>query len=275
MPGTLSCRLSGLLALTSALFLCPGFAQSPADLFAKAPPQVDDALRARMASFYQAMVDGKARQAEQYVAEDSRDFYYNMQKPKYLSYEIQRLDYTENFTKAQAVVVVKMYLPFPGFQREPLPVPIGSHWKIVDGQWYWYNDPEASRMTPFGKMTPGPSPFGGANSNAPGVSKGPDVASLRKQVQVDKREVQLRIHEASSGEVAISNHLPGIIKLQLQPLAVSGLTIKLDREELKGGEKAVVSFHFQPGEVARYAPVTAIVMVQPLNFQIPIKVFFQ
>jgi hypothetical protein len=274
MPGIFSCRLFGRLAFASALVLCPGFAQNPADLFAKAPPDVDEALRARMSGFYQSQVDGKARQAEKYVAEDSKDYYYDMQKPKYLSYEIQRIDYSENFTKAQAVIVVKMYLPFPGFQRDPLPVPIGSRWKVVEGQWYWYYDQEAARMTPFGKMTPGAAPTG-ANSNVRDVSKGPDVASLRKQVQVDKREVQLKIREASSGEVAISNHLPGGITLHLQPLAVSGLTVQLDREELKGGEKAVVSFHFQPGEVARYAPVTAIVMVQPLNFQIPIKVFFQ
>src|SRR4029077_2993885 len=114
-----------------------------------------------------------------------KDYYYDMEKPKYLSYEIQRIDYSDNFTKAQALVVVKMYVRFRGFQHDPLPVPISTRWKLLDGQWYWYIDPEASRMTPFGKMSPGPGPTGGANSKLPDLSKGPDVASLRKQVQVD------------------------------------------------------------------------------------------
>ena len=57
----------------------------------------------------------------------------------------------------------------PGFMGKPMKVPVPSTWKLVDGTWYWYVDPESLRMTPFGKLNPGspgesaprpqPSPF--------------------------------------------------------------------------------------------------------------------
>src|SRR5438067_7758827 len=83
-------------------------AQPPADLFHKAPPAVDEALRARISKFFQLHVEGKFRQAESLVAEDSKDFFYSANKPKYLGYEIRDIAYTDDFTKAKAVVVAQM-----------------------------------------------------------------------------------------------------------------------------------------------------------------------
>ena len=52
----------------------------PTDIFEKAPPEVDNALRERVSKFFQAHVDGKFRLAEEVIAEDSKDFFYNMEK---------------------------------------------------------------------------------------------------------------------------------------------------------------------------------------------------
>ncbi|MBM3775494.1 MAG: hypothetical protein FJW37_10065, partial [Acidobacteria bacterium] len=49
-------------------------AQAPSDLFEKAPPEIDRALRERAARFYQAHVDGQFRKAEALIVEDSKDF---------------------------------------------------------------------------------------------------------------------------------------------------------------------------------------------------------
>src|ERR1044071_5965016 len=85
-------------------------AQAPADLFHKAPPAVDEALRARIAKFYQLHVDSKFRQAEALVAEDSKDFFYSANKPKYLGFEIKQIIYSDDFTKARAVVITQMVI---------------------------------------------------------------------------------------------------------------------------------------------------------------------
>ena len=52
-------------------------AQSPEELFEKAPPHVDQTLRERVKIFYQAHVDGKFRVADTVVHEDSKDAFSN------------------------------------------------------------------------------------------------------------------------------------------------------------------------------------------------------
>src|ERR1044071_4289257 len=94
----------------SAIFAVSLFAQAPADLFQKAPPAVDQALRERIARFYQLHVDSKFRQAESLVAEDSKDFFYSANKPKYLGFEIKQIIYSDDFTKARAVVITQMVI---------------------------------------------------------------------------------------------------------------------------------------------------------------------
>jgi hypothetical protein len=155
-------------------------------------------------------------------------------------------------------------------------IPFMTLWKVVDGQWFWYADPDASRMTPFGKMNPGPSKSDGAQAGGtPDMSKAPDILALWKQVQADKQSVQLKAHEASSERVTISSQLPGLVSLQLQAIDVPGLAVKLDRTELKPGEKAVLSFDFKPGEKAPRSPLAVKVLVQPINSVIGVRVVFQ
>ena len=124
--------------ILALLFICCAGAQNPTDLLSKAPPDVDEALRARVSKYYQAFVDAKPRRAEPLVAEDSQDFFYNMKKTQLLSFEIGKIEYSDSFTKAKAVVIAETYVMALGFGSKPVKVPITSLWKLVDGQWYWY-----------------------------------------------------------------------------------------------------------------------------------------
>ena len=55
--------------------MCVGQTSAPP---AEAPsPEVDQALRARIAEFYQDHVGGKFRQAEALVAEETKDYFYS------------------------------------------------------------------------------------------------------------------------------------------------------------------------------------------------------
>jgi len=267
-----------VLALSGfvCVLLARALGQQPADLFTKAPPAIDEALRDRISKYFQLQVDGKPRLAEQYVAEDSKDYYYEMQKPRYLSYEIRSISYSDEFTKAKAMIAVEMTVNLPGFQNKPMKVPFMTWWKVVDGQWFWYVQPDAARVTPFGKMNPGPVKSDGAQAGGPpDMSKTPDILSLWKQVTADKQSVQLKAHEVSSEQVTISSQLPGMASLQLQAPDVPGLLVKLDRAELKAGEKAVMSFDFKPEENAPQSPLTVNVLVQPINSVISVRVVFQ
>jgi len=257
----------------SALLLVSGlWAQNPADLFEKAPPEVDAALRDRITRFYQAHVDKKFRQADQYVAEDTKEFFYEANKPAYLSFQIDRIIYSDNFTKAKAIVNCKQRVLMPGFADNPIMVPIPSAWKLENGQWYWYVDQKAGRETPFGRMKPA---AGSPEGAAPSLATAPNIETLWKSVRADKSTVQLNARQASSDQVTISSKMPGNISLELDAPKTPGLEVALDREDLKPGENATITFRFAPqnSPVARMAEVR--VTVRPTNQVIPIRVAIQ
>ena len=264
-----SCHVESCSRVTDAgmgLFWRPARAQTPADYFDKAPPDVDDALRARINGFYQAHVDKKFRQADPYVAEDTKDFYYEANKPAYISFHIDKILYSDNFTKAKAIVTCKMHVVV-GFIDQVAMVPTPSTWKLENGQWCWYVDQKAGRDRHSGT---GRRKASFARSTLPAMAGAPDVQSLWKNVQADRPSVQLSAKEASSDAVTISSKMA--VELRLDAPSVAGLDITLDRTNLKPGEQAKVTFHSEPQENATPIRARVIVHVMPTNQAIPIIV---
>jgi hypothetical protein len=230
---------------------------------------VDEALRARITGFYQDHVDGKFRQAEKYVAEDTKDFYYEANKPTYLSFKIDKITYSEDFARAKAIVICKTRFRIPGFEDKPLDAPIPSTWKVENGQWVWYVDQSAGRETPFGRMKPpGSAPAG---QSIPSMAGAPTVESLWKSVQADKKAVRLSL-AGSSDEVTITSTMPGVASLRIDTYQVAGFQVKIDRTELKQGEQAKLSFSWDGGKHPIPQPFRVGVAVEPINLVIPIEV---
>jgi hypothetical protein len=231
--------------------------------FDRPPAGVDRALRARITGFYQLHVKGDFRHAEAFVAEDTRDFYYSHNKPQYLSFEIGRIDYSENFTHAKATVIVEQYVMMPGFTDKPIKVPIPSTWKVVDGEWYWFVDPESVRDSPFGKMTAGKTQGPGSAPALPPIPTSADF--LFTQVKLDKQSVTLTDGEPE--QVTIVNGAPGMMNISLSAM-LPGVEGKLDRTSLKAGEKAVLTLragsHAKPGVIN--------IVVELTNQFLPIQV---
>ena len=151
-------RIRALFAIFAVLAGAALAQQSAADLFHKPPADVDRALRARINEFYQDHVKGEFRKAEALVAEDTKDYFYDGNKPHYLSFELVSIKYSDDFQKAEALVKVEQRVLLPGFDGKPMIFPIPSFWKLENGEWYWYVDKEKMYDTPFGRMTPGPYP---------------------------------------------------------------------------------------------------------------------
>jgi hypothetical protein len=233
----------------SAVCVCisVSFAQGPADLFNRPPADVDRALRARITEFYQDHIDGKFRQAEALVAEDTKDYFYNSNKPKYLSFEIQGIEYSEEFTRAKANVMVEQYLMIAGYDK-PLKLASPSTWKLVDGQWFWYVDQTSVRETPFGKVKPGPtsSPGSATPSLPQSIPTIKDLSFIFTQVKADKTAVTLKSDETE--QVTITNTAQGNMNLALM-VVPPGIDAKLDKTNLGAGEKAVLTL--RAGKSAR------------------------
>jgi len=236
----------------SILVFCAvaGFAQDPADLFNKPPADVDAALRARITEFFQDHVTQEYRKAEALVADDTKDFFYQANKPHYLSFEITRIEYSENFTRAKATVVCEQFVMVPGFLDKPLKIPTPSTWKLIDGQWFWWVDQEALRHTPFGVMKAAPAdPSKPAPTSLPAASLPTaslptaiptTVDAFLNLVKADRLAVALK--PGGSGEVKFSNSAPGTMNITVVT-SLPGIEAKLDHGDLRQGGQAVLTLH--------------------------------
>jgi len=124
--------------------------QTAVEVFRKAPPATDTALRERVSKFYQTYVDKKWRQSDQFVAEESKDRYYAAPKPAYFSCQVTEIQYTENFTKATVLALAEQdrMVAMGGVMR--MKVPMQSYWKVMDGTWMWYLPDRNCVATPMG-----------------------------------------------------------------------------------------------------------------------------
>jgi hypothetical protein len=174
-----------------------------------------------------------------------------------------RIDYFDDFTRAKATVNCEQYVVMPGFGGL-MKVPTPSTWKLENGQWYWYvQNAGLQEDTPFGLAKPGP----GASANAlPPIPSGPQVLqSLSSKIRPDKSAVHLR--PGASDQVTISNNAEGLLGISISG-KVPGVDVKLDRMDIKAGEKALLSFRAgnnpQPG--------TVTIRVEQTNQIFPIQV---
>lgn len=258
----------------------------------KAPPEVEAALRARVTQFFQYEVKGKFYHAEQLVAEESKEFFVGASKPTYAGFEIQGIEYSGNFTKATVLVKVQRMVPAEGFLGVPMPWLAHSRWKLENGQWCWYADLDDLRRTPFGTMphgskvysipsagmpAPGSAPApAGLPGGMPGIAPGA-IAGLPGgggAVIADKAALELKASEPSSGQVTLVNQMSTPVTVSLLWGGIPGFTAKLDRKDLKPGEKAVVSLQTNGAVKAPAQPTTVAVRVDQTNQLIPIKVSF-
>jgi len=254
------------------------FAQGFGNLFEKAPPHIEKALRARITHFYQAHVEGKFRVADQVVHEDSKDVFFGADKTRYKSFKITSISYEENFTRAKVVVEANMDFYFVGFGNMPVHRPISSLWRVDGGEWWWYvipYDPKEGRDSPFGRMRETPDTAGQpAPDLEAGFKAAPKVEDLMRMVAADRSSVKLSSTEASEETVTILSRFPGAVKLQLEAPEFPGLSVKLDKTALEGGAKATLVIRYEPKNVAWKPDMEARLTVEPTGAVIPITISF-
>ena len=197
------------------------WAQQPSPATAEA----EAALRARVEEFYKLQVEKKYRQAESMVADDSKDDYYNRAKQNIEGFSIQQIELLGNNSRASVTIKGKVTLRAALLGAQQFELPLLSSWKVENGQWVWWVDPETKGRTPFGTIKPA-TPADTANGVAaiPPPPVAIDVKTLKNQVTLDSSSVIL---DASHPEQTLmfTNHLPGPIKLELIVPQLAGVSI--------------------------------------------------
>lgn len=233
----------------------------------KPPQDVDVALRARIAKFYDLHVAQKYRQAEQLIAEESKDDFYVLSKPEIKSYRIGDIQYSDKFTRAKVIIIATMPAMLPMAGAKLMDFPFASYWKIENGIWCWYYNKDAARHTPFGDVKlqgdskPGPAPTSLPAAPDPAAL----VASLQSALKIDRTRVELVPGKPQS--IKVTNTLPGPASLSvacpLKPLAETGITATFDKDNLKGNDTAVLTFSVDSSTPPGVVPIQ--ITVSPTN----------
>jgi hypothetical protein len=265
------------------------FAQASADLFQKAPPDVDNALRERVKGFYQCHIDGTYRKAEKFVAEESQEFFYQMQKQRYEGCETLRINYTEDFKSATVTEVCKGIWNISGNDMK-VSMPISTTWvRTEGGEWFWRHVQPKQVPSPFGEMNYAVGADGGKPAAAATGSVGVKVAGgiqipqdmkaagemLLKQVSVDKSDIVLSSYEKAEEKITITNNSGGLVKLTFDYEAViPGFVAEFDKKELPAGGKAVLKLSINPKDRVAKPTLYGRILAEPLMQQFQVKVTF-
>jgi hypothetical protein len=277
-----------LFALVSAA----AFAQipSPPQPVFKAPPEVEQALRARVTEFFQLHVESNFRKAYGMVAEDTKDYYFNNKKNTYESFRITGVKFlNDNFTKASVDLECQQKMQRVEFKGTIIPVPMTTMWKIEGGQWMWYRDPDNPQITPMGLSDLDKVRAGETDEQiADRLRKLTSPESIAQQglqivgkTNIDKPDVTLAMDKPSSAEVTFHNGQPGYVKLILNSgETMAGFNATLDKVDVGANQNAVLKLSYDPPAGSGSAPksmpqgVTVKLFVQPFNQTFTVNVHF-
>lgn len=230
-----------------AFLAATAFGQTDAVPAEKPPAGLEQAVRARVDQFYSMMLNHQYRKAEALIAEDTKDYYYAGTKPDVRKYEVLSIEFSEHFTHAKAMTRCTEPVVVAGFPPGEMNVTIPSLWKLEDGNWYLYEDPEKI-TNPSGLRTKIQNAIDkAAAANKPGESPAlppipkelpKDPGFVMGKITVDKSKVQLA--PGASETIAIINGSSG--PMTLEPgYPLPGVEAKLDRTELVSGQKATLT----------------------------------
>ncbi|HVO99453.1 MAG TPA: hypothetical protein VMT15_15385 [Bryobacteraceae bacterium] len=240
----------------------------------QAPPGVEDELRARVTAFYQNFVDGSPRKAEVFVAEDTKDYYYNAQKLHFESFKVGKVTFSDNFTKAIVMVVGKTEKVLAG-QKVQMEVPQETHWKIENGQWCWTYHPEDYAITPMGGKNPPPGSGAGVpppKDLTPEAIRKAGEAILKEQpMGLDTGAITIRTDRVSDAQIVFTNGGMGYTQIEVNGPIVRGLTFKFDNPMVPPKGKAVLKIHYDPSD--KSGPSDAWIPKGTIPFQLSVSPF--
>jgi hypothetical protein len=231
-------------AQTVAFAQTGGSAQTEPPPAEKPPAELERTVLARVNDFYAMMLKHQYRQAEALIAEDTKDYYYGGAKPDVRKYEVLSVAFSDHLTRAKALTKCTEPVVMAGFPPGEMTVTVPSLWKLEDGNWYLYEDPDKI-TNPSGLRSKIQSAIDGAAA-ANGLD-GPagmpkeipkDPSFVLGKLTLDKTEVKLTAGGVE--KIIVSNSSSGPVTLEPgYPLA--GIEATLDRTELAKGEKATLT----------------------------------
>ncbi len=213
----------------------------------KAPPEVDQALRARANAFLGYESKGDFRKAYDMVAEDSKDYYFSATKEKSASFTIDEVQFGADLATATVQSTMKRQAMLAGHAVE-VPQLVTSRWKLEKGEWVWYHDPAKDVvMTIFGgQPAPTAADVAAANSAIPtDVSPKAAVDAARHiaipRPSIDKKFAGFTLGKEATEQVTYHNGSNGQVRVYAEVRGVRD-TITVEPNDIMVNPQADVPF---------------------------------
>ncbi len=247
----------------------------------EAPPELVDSLTARVHGFYELFQQGQFRQGEAYVDDESQDLYYNVRKVRIMGHEIKNINWEDDFRTARVTVTALTLVPMLG--SKPLPVPVGSEWRLRDSEWFMHlTEPESGRKTPFGQVDPNASASTG-NPAFAGVPQGqgsaPAPANFQRMISLAEYSVSFPSEsgEPLSHEIQITSRAPVGLSLRMGLIrsAPDGLTVSVEPPRISSGESSRLKIDYDASVHKLVGDRSLDFAVEPSGQRIRVKLTFQ
>jgi hypothetical protein len=232
------------LAQVPGAVTAPPAVQTPAG--PKAPPEVDQALRARANAFFDSESKGDLRKAYALVAEDSKDYYLDATKQKSSSFTIDEVQYGTDLSTATVKSTMKRQTMLAGHPVE-VPQLLISQWKLEKGEWVWYHDPSKDvtktiigdlPVAPVDGTTESPIPKDVSDKMEREVAE-KIIAAPR--AAIDKRYVVFTLGKEGTDQVTFHNSNNGQIRVQAEPRGVAD-TVTVEPRDIMVNPQGDMSF---------------------------------
>jgi hypothetical protein len=265
-------RIAALpVVILAGFFTAAVSADAPAD---PAPPQTERALRARLEAFNKLLISEKYREAEKYVLPESRESYFTAEKPRIFDFQVTKIDWEDHFKTATVEMVSNVIARRPVVGSFKMNTSYYSHWKYVNGAWWFFYPQVMERHTPFGvmKVNPTLAQESGLDLQQEMAKGKAEMAAARsKTFAVDRQSVTLPAKD-SSQSVILSNLLPGPIRLGFQRTSGSGFDVILIGGELAPKATAELKIYRSNHAKGDFKPGVVIVRAFPTGQQMSISV---
>ena len=248
----------------AVLLLIPFLVLAEAPKAPSVPKKVDKALRQRAAEFLQDQVDGNFRKALDLVAPETQDYYLGATKLKLFSFNIENVEYSDNFTKAKVGASVKK--TYPGAIPVEITVSQTDTWKIVNGKWMWYFTPPPNPVLELtGQAIP-------KDTNPAAVASA--ASRIKAATSVDKRALKFTLGAAGTEQVVFHNGNQGPVNLVADVIGNwTELKVEPVSELVGTGQDATVKITYAPQKNLTI-PTKVRLTVEPFRQQVLIPVTF-
>jgi hypothetical protein len=233
------------------------------------PPEIDKALRERAAQFMQYTMDRTYSKAYAFVADDDKDWYLSSGKPQYTKFEIESIEYADGFQTATVKTKVTRVLSMNGHDMNTDLV-VAYLWKIADGKWMWYHDPDVLD-TPFGPvridrtLPPAGTRGGGPvpkDMSQEAASKA--AGNLKLDATTDKKELLFEEGQLSDQELIFHNGLSGIVRVEADIIGdYRAYSVEPSDIQVQPGADLKLHVHYKPLQNSIDASVRLV--IEPFN----------